>query len=122
MFPEARFILADSIRKKITVVNEVIRETRLTNCETRNMRLEDIHDKADFVVSRAVAEISQLYGWTRKNIVPGGKNALKNGLLALKGGDLSSEISFDKIGKIYDLKDYYDEPFFESKKLVYVPA
>jgi 16S rRNA (guanine527-N7)-methyltransferase len=122
LYPEVHFILTDSIRKKIHVVNEIIRETGLTNCETRNLRLEDLKDKADFIVSRAVAEVPLLWGWTRKNIIPGGIHNLKNGLLAFKGGDLSRETA--DIGanvRIFNLIDYFPEPFFETKKLVYIP-
>jgi 16S rRNA (guanine527-N7)-methyltransferase len=121
MFPESQFILTDSITKKITVVNEIIKETGLTNCITRNVRVEDLKDKADFVVCRAVALIPQLYRWVSGNIVPGGENSLKNGLLALKGGDLTSELnSLDKPVFIYNLSDYFSEPYFETKKLVHV--
>jgi 16S rRNA (guanine527-N7)-methyltransferase len=122
MFPGSRFILVDSIAKKIKVVDAVIRELQLTNCETRNLRLEDLHDKADFVVSRAVTEIPRLYGWVKKNLIPGGSHELKNGLITLKGGDLSEELKpMGNRYKIYDLSDYFSEPFFETKKMVYIP-
>src|SRR3989304_3408053 len=91
-FPDVHFILVDSITKKIRIVETVIRETGLDNCEIRNVRLEDLNDKADFVVCRAVAEIPILFGWVKKNIIPGGVNTLKNGLFALKGGNLEEEI------------------------------
>ena len=121
LFPEAHFILADSIKKKINVVDAVIAGTGLLNCETRNVRLEALKDKADFVVCRAVAEIPQLYKWVNKNIVPGGNNGLSNGLLALKGGDLSEEMqNLKKRAIIYDLSDYFAEEYFQTKKLVYI--
>jgi 16S rRNA (guanine527-N7)-methyltransferase len=120
LFPEVHFILVDSIAKKIKVVDAVIAELHLTNCETRNLRLEALKDRADFVTCRAVAEIPQLLDWTRKNIVAGGKNTLKNGLLALKGGDLEQEIeSLGSGAHIYSLSDYFGEEFFQTKKLVH---
>lgn len=121
LFPDSSFILADSIKKKITVVEAIISETGLTNCSTRNMRLEDMMDQSDFVVCRAVTEIPRLFGWVKKNIRPGGVHPLKNGLLALKGGDLSSELApMGKHVKVFDISDYFDEPYFETKKLVYL--
>jgi 16S rRNA (guanine527-N7)-methyltransferase len=122
LFPGCHFILVDSIAKKIKVVDAIIRELQLANCEARNLRLEDLHDKADFVVSRAVTEIPKLFGWVKKNIVPGGSQTLKNGLLTLKGGDLTEELKPMGNGcKIYNLSEYFSESFFETKKLVYVP-
>jgi 16S rRNA (guanine527-N7)-methyltransferase len=123
LFPRTRFVLTDSISKKIRVVETIIKETGLNNCTTRNMRLEDLKDHADFVVCRAVAEIPELYGWIRKNVVCGGSHLLKNGLLALKGGDLTGELkSMGKEVQVFDLKDHFAEPFFETKKLVHVPC
>jgi 16S rRNA (guanine527-N7)-methyltransferase len=122
LFPDVHFILVDSIAKKIRVVETVIRETGLDNCEARNLRLENINDKADFVVCRAVAEIPVLFGWVKKNINPGGENTLKNGLLALKGGNLEDELRPMGPGvNIFNLGSYFSEGFFETKKLVYVP-
>jgi len=122
LFPETRFILADSIRKKIQVVEEITGALGLSNCETRNIRLEDLKDIADFVVCRAVTEIPVLYKWTRKNIRPGGNHSLKNGLLALKGGDLTKELgALSGIAQVFDLRRYFSEPFFETKRLVYIP-
>jgi 16S rRNA (guanine527-N7)-methyltransferase len=121
LFPDVHFTLVDSIAKKIKVVDAIIAELKLENCETRNLRLEQLHDKADFVTCRAVAEIPVLLGWVRKNIRPGGSNTLKNGLLALKGGDLEAEIkSLGTRAHIYNLNDYFQDEFFVTKKLVYV--
>lgn len=123
LFPETKFFLVDSIAKKTRVVETVIRETGLENCMAVNSRVENISRKADFVVCRAVTEIPRLYGWVRRNLVPGGQHELKNGLLALKGGDLETELKPMGPGvKVFDLKGYFEEPFFETKKLVYVPA
>jgi 16S rRNA (guanine527-N7)-methyltransferase len=121
LFPDVNFILADSITKKITVVKAIIAETGLTNCETRNVRLEELGEKSDFVVCRAVTEIPQLYKWVKKNIIPGGSNSIKNGLLALKGGDLTEELKhLKRPSTIYNLADHFSEEFFETKKVVYV--
>lgn len=120
LFPESHFILVDSTAKKIRVVDAIVKEINLANCETRNMRLEVLKDRADFVTCRALAEIPVILGWMRKNILPGGKNTLKNGLLALKGGDLEEEIKTLGPGTcIYNLGDFYREEFFQTKKMVY---
>jgi 16S rRNA (guanine527-N7)-methyltransferase len=80
-------------------------------------------DNADFIVCRAVAEIPKLFGMVRKSIIPGGIHTLKNGLLALKGGELDAELKPMGPGaKVFDLRDYFEEPFFETKKLVHIPA
>ncbi|HLO60697.1 MAG TPA: 16S rRNA (guanine(527)-N(7))-methyltransferase RsmG [Bacteroidales bacterium] len=123
LFPGCRFVLADSIKKKITVVNEIIRETGIKNCETRNMRLEEVKDKVDFVVCRAVTALPELLKLVRKNITAGGQNILKNGLLALKGGELEEELRpVKERSVVYKLSDYFEEPFFETKRMVYIPS
>jgi len=121
LFPQAHFTLVDSIGKKIKVVDAIIGTLKLDNCETRNLRLEQLHEKADFVTCRAVAEIPVLLDWVGKNIRPGGSNTLKNGLLALKGGDLDAETkSLGTRARIYNLHDYIGDDYFVTKKLVYV--
>ena len=123
LFPEVQFVLVDSIAKKIRVVETIIRETGLDNCVAINTRLEALTNQADFVVCRAVTEIPRLFGWVRKNIIPGGRHELKNGLLALKGGDLESELrTLVKDVHVFNLKDYFEEEYFETKKLVYLPV
>jgi 16S rRNA (guanine527-N7)-methyltransferase len=120
-FPQVNFILADSIAKKIKVVDAVIKELGLTNCETRAERVERLPILVDFVVVRAVTDISTLLKWTSKQIKPGGTHILKNGLLALKGGELESELSKIKTATIiFNLTDYIREPYYETKKLVHV--
>ncbi|MBN1144686.1 MAG: 16S rRNA (guanine(527)-N(7))-methyltransferase RsmG [Bacteroidales bacterium] len=121
LFPEVQFILVDSIAKKIRVVDAIRSEIELANVDARNLRLEELTTQADFVVCRAVAEIAILFGWVKKNIRAGGFNTLKNGLLALKGGDLSAELSVIKNARVFNLSDYFAEPYFETKKLVYLP-
>ena len=120
-FPQVKFILADSIAKKIKVVEAVIRELGLTNCETRTERVEKLSFPIDFVVVRAVTEIVTLLKWTSKNIIPGGIHTLKNGLIALKGGELDNELDAIKTAAtVFNLRDYFTEPFFETKKVVHV--
>ncbi len=122
LFPEVRFTLVDSIAKKIRVVDAICSEIELANVGTRNLRLEELTLQADFVVCRAVTEISTLFGWVKKNIRPGGGNTLENGLLALKGGDLTTELNaLGKKAQVFHLGDYFTEPFFETKKLVFLP-
>jgi 16S rRNA (guanine527-N7)-methyltransferase len=121
LFPDVQFMLVDSIAKKTRVVETIAREISLSNCTVKNMRLETLVDRADFVVCRAVAEIPTLYGWVKKNIISGGNHSLKNGLFALKGGYLTHELKpMGKQVQVFNLSDYFDEPFFETKKVVYV--
>jgi 16S rRNA (guanine527-N7)-methyltransferase len=122
LYPEVHFILADSIAKKIRVAEIISHEIGLTNCEVRNIRVEEMKDKADFVLCRAVTTIPKLFGWVEKNMTPGGIHGLPNGMLALKGGDLEEELApLGSCVEIYSLSDYFSEPYFETKKLVYVP-
>jgi 16S rRNA (guanine527-N7)-methyltransferase len=121
LFPEVQFTLVDSIAKKIRVVDAIRSEIELTNVDARNLRLEELTTQADFVVCRAVAEIATLFGWVKKNIRTGKFNTLENGLLALKGGDLTAELNTMKNARVFNLSDYFAEPFFETKKLVYLP-
>jgi 16S rRNA (guanine527-N7)-methyltransferase len=123
LFPESHFILVDSIAKKVRVTDAIIRETGLMNSTAKNLRLEDLRDKADFVVCRAVTDLPRLFGWVSKNIIPGGTHDLPNGLLALKGGDLEEELLAMGFGvKVFNLKDYFSEEYFETKKVVHIPA
>ncbi len=123
LFPEVEFILVDSISKKIKVVEAIAQTLRLKNCHTVVNRVEKLIIKADFVVSRAVTDMSVLYSWVRHIIEPGGNNLLPNGLLCLKGGDLDKELKgLAREVKIYELGHYFDEPFFLTKKLLYLPV
>jgi 16S rRNA (guanine527-N7)-methyltransferase len=122
LFPESQFILVDSIAKKIRVTDTIIKETGLLNCTAKNLRLEDLRNKADFVVCRAVTDIPRLFGWVSKNITSGGTNDLTNGLLALKGGDLDQELLSMGFGvKVFNIRDFFSEEYFETKKVVYIP-
>ena len=121
-FPEQEFVMIDSIGKKIKVVNEVAQAISLTNVEAIHRRIQDENRKFDFVVSRAVMSMTELVKLVRKNINPTQKNALNNGLICLKGGDLTDELKpFKKIAETFSLTDYFSESFFETKKLVYLP-
>lgn len=122
LFPECRFHLIDSIGKKIKVVNEVIHAIGLQNVSAGQTRVEQLNGKYDFVVSRAVTTLPEFVGWVRKNISPVQQNAVPNGIIYLKGGNLEGEIRpFRKTAFVQNLSDYFDEEFFETKKLVHVP-
>lgn len=121
-FPNLKFVLIDSIGKKIKVVNEVASAISLSNVEAIHRRVQDEKRKYDFVVSRAVMSLSELEKLVRKNISPTQKNALPNGLICLKGGDLENEIKpFRKKVDVFPLAQYFKESFFETKKIVYLP-
>ncbi|MFA5463430.1 MAG: 16S rRNA (guanine(527)-N(7))-methyltransferase RsmG [Dysgonamonadaceae bacterium] len=121
-FPNSKFVLIDSIGKKIKVVNEVASAISLSNVEAIHRRVQSEKRKYDFVVSRAVMSLAELEKLVRKNISPTQKNALPNGLICLKGGDLENEIKpFRKKVDVYPLSKYFKESFFETKKIVYLP-
>ena len=123
LFPECNFHLVDSIGKKITVVREVAKALGLTNVRAEQIRAEQLVDKYDFVVSRAVTDINVFVPWVRKNIIRKGNNGLPNGFLFLKGGDLTEELAaFKKEVVIDELKSFFKEEFFETKKVVYLSA
>jgi 16S rRNA (guanine527-N7)-methyltransferase len=121
MMPEVEFVLVDSIGKKINVVNEISSALGLSNITAYHARAESIKGKFDFVVSRAVADISLLVQWSQGKIATTHKNAIPNGLICLKGGDLKEELKpFKKINEVYELSSWFKEEFFETKKLVYL--
>jgi 16S rRNA (guanine527-N7)-methyltransferase len=122
LFPDTHFHLVDSIGKKITVVNEVIKGAGLTNVKGEQVRAEQIKRKYDFVVSRAVTRMREFYGWVNDKIKPQSSHDLDNGILYLKGGDLDEEMNdLKRPYSTYDLTEFFDEPFFETKKVVYMP-
>ena len=122
LFPEAQFHLVDSIGKKIRVVQEIALALNLTNVKAEQIRAEKLDDSYEFVVSRAVTRLAPFVGWVQKNINRNSFHSLRNGILYLKGGDLSEELSeVSQKTKIYELSDYFTEDFFETKKVVYVP-
>lgn len=121
MFPEADFHLVDSVGKKIKVVKEIAESLKLTNVSTSQNRAEDITGKYDFIVSRAVTSLPEFSGWVRKNIAKHSINPLHNGILYLKGGDLTEEIRDSRSKyQIYRLDHYFEEPFFATKSLVHL--
>lgn len=123
LFPKVRFVLLDSIGKKIKVAASVAQAIGLTNVETIHSRVEDEKRKFHFVVSRAVMPLPELVKKTKKNISDEQINALPNGILCLKGGDLTEEIRpFRRLIDEVPLSDYFSDPFFETKKLLYLPV
>ncbi len=121
LFPEVRFYLVDSIGKKITVVNEVVKGIGLTNVSAEKNRAEDLNMKVDFVVSRAVAPIKDIVHWTSKLIKKGGNNDLQNGWILLKGGDLAQEIKDSgRSADEFEISNWFKDEFFETKKIVYI--
>lgn len=121
MFPETQFHLVDSIGKKVKVATEIASAIGLKNVTTRHCRAEEEKAEFDFVVSRAVMPLTDLLKIIRKNISRNQQNALPNGLICLKGGELANEVMPVKNQtEIYDLKNYFEEEFFETKKVVYV--
>lgn len=120
-FPEVQFTMADSIGKKIMVVNDLIDKLELSNAKGVHTRAEQLKDKYDFVTNRAVAPVTELLKWSQNLISQKHRNTLPNGLLCLKGGDLKEELKpFKKYSILYPIKDYYKEEFFETKYVVYV--
>lgn len=121
LFPDTHFHLVDSIGKKVKVATEIAQAIGLKNVTTRHCRAEEEKQQFDFVVSRAVMPLTDLLKIVRKNIRKEQHNALPNGLICLKGGELDREVMPVKHQTlIYDLKDYFEEEFFETKKVVYV--
>ncbi len=121
MFPECQFHLVDSIGKKLKVVDEVVEGLGLTNVKTSHCRVEDVKEQYDFIVSRAVAVMPTFVHWIKGKIAKKQNHNLKNGILYLKGGDLSEELKDYKTATIYDLKAYFSEEFYDTKKVVHLP-
>ncbi|WP_053990221.1 16S rRNA (guanine(527)-N(7))-methyltransferase RsmG [Mangrovimonas sp. TPBH4] len=121
MFPETKFHLVDSIAKKLKVVNEVVEGLGITNVKTTHSRVEEIDEQFDFIVSRAVAIMPTFVHWVKGKIAKAQNHELKNGILYLKGGDLSEELESYKTATIYNLSEFYKEDFFETKKVVHLP-
>ena len=123
MFPECSFYLIDSIGKKVRVAQAVADALGLENVTAAHRNVIEEKGKFDFVVSRAVMNLSELFRLVRKNVRPGGSNALPNGLICLKGGDLGEELSpLRKTAVAWPLSGYFQEEFFETKSAVYVPC
>ena len=120
MFPDVQFISADSIGKKITVVKGVCEGAGIKNIDARNVRVEQIPEQFDYVVSRAVTEMPTFIKWSWGKIERGQRGTLPNGILYLKGGDLTEELAATKMQwRQYNISDFFEEDFFETKKVVY---
>jgi 16S rRNA (guanine527-N7)-methyltransferase len=122
LFPETEFHLVDSIGKKIKVVTEVAAALGLKNVKASHLRAEQVSDKYDFVVSRAVTRLIDFYPWIKDKFNKDSKNAIANGILYLKGGELAEEIKESRLkAELYPLSAYFEEEFFETKFVVYIP-
>ncbi len=120
MFPESNFLLVDGTGKKIKVVTGISCALKLQNVIARQQRAEEVKERFHFIVSRAVTEFPIFYNWVREKFMKDNFNDLPNGILYLKGGDLKEEFGrFYNEAKFYDLKDFFEEEFFETKKVVY---
>jgi len=121
LFPKCEFFLVDSIGKKIKVATEVSTAIGLKNISFQHSRAEEVKEKFDFVISRAVMALPDLVKIIRKNISPVQHNALPNGLICLKGGNLEGEMKpFRKVAEADDLSTFFEEEYFKTKKIVYV--
>ena len=120
LFPNVEFLLVDSIGKKIKVVNEVANSIGLKNLRAEHKRAEQVNGQFDFVVSRAVTRMKVFQQWVRKRISTKQRNILFNGILYLKGGDLTEELKGIKSVELYNIPDFFEENFFETKKVVYI--
>lgn len=121
LFPETRFYLIDVIAKKIKVVNEVAAALGLQNVKAEQMRAENVKGDFDFIVSRAVTNMPDFVLWIKDKIKKQQKHELKNGILYLKGGDLTEELKDFPKATLYNLSDHFSEEFFETKKVVHLP-
>lgn len=124
LFPETSFHLVDSIGKKIKVVQEVAQALGLKNVQASHMRAEEVLGSVDFVISRAVTQLKDFYPWVRTKLRKGGKNTLANGVLYLKGGDLTEELAAAKLKGIqqFSIANFFSEDFFLTKYVVYFEA
>lgn len=122
LFPETQFHLVDSIGKKIKVVKEIASALGLENLQADHLRAEQVKEKFNFIVSRAVTRLGEFYPWIQGKFKTDSINAIPNGILYLKGGDLAEEIAESKLkAELYPLSAYFEEDFFETKYVVYVP-
>ncbi|WP_264552207.1 16S rRNA (guanine(527)-N(7))-methyltransferase RsmG [Flavobacterium sp. N2038] len=121
LFPETRFYLIDVIAKKIKVVQGVVDALELKNVKAEQKRAELVKGDFDFIVSRAVTNMPDFVSWIKDKIKKQHKHTLKNGILYLKGGDLSEELNSFPSATLYDLAEIFDDEFFETKKVVHLP-
>ena len=121
LFPNCQFHLVDSINKKLNVVREVMAGLELENVKVTHTRVEEINETYDFIISRAVAAMPTFVHWVKGKIAKAQNNDLKNGILYLKGGDLTEELQDYQTTTIYNISDFFKEDFFETKKVVHLP-
>ena len=121
LFPECEFHLVDSINKKLNVVREVVAGLELQNVKVTHSRVEEIKETYDFIISRAVAAMPTFVHWIKGKVSKTQQNELKNGIIYLKGGDLTEELQDYKTTTIYNISDYFEEDFFDTKKIVHLP-
>jgi 16S rRNA (guanine527-N7)-methyltransferase len=121
LFPETRFYLIDVIQKKINVVKAVADALELKNVKAEQMRAENVKGDFDFIVSRAVTNMPDFVSWIKDKIKKQQKHQLKNGILYLKGGDLTEELAGFPNAKEYNISDFFEDEFFETKKVVHLP-
>ena len=121
LFPEVEFTLIDGIGKKILAVNSIIKDLKINNAKGINIRAEDLSEKNDFIVARAVGSLDKFYPLIQKNISSNSFNDINNGLIYLKGGDLSYELRQIKHYREILISDYFSEAFFKDKKIIYIP-
>jgi 16S rRNA (guanine527-N7)-methyltransferase len=122
LFPNCQFHLVDSINKKLKVVDAVCEAIELTNVKTTHSRVEAIDDTFDFIVSRAVTAMPEFTKWVKGKIAKRQINTMKNGILYLKGGDLTEELKQYTNVKAFLLSNYFEDPFFDTKKVIYLPV
>lgn len=121
LFPECQFHLVDSINKKLNVVREVVAGCDLQNVKVTHTRVEEIKETYDFIISRAVAAMPTFVHWVKGRIAKDNNHELRNGILYLKGGDLTEELKDYRTTTIYNIPDFFEEAFFETKKVVHLP-
>ncbi|WP_413511613.1 16S rRNA (guanine(527)-N(7))-methyltransferase RsmG [Myroides odoratus] len=121
LYPETQFYLIDILAKKILVVNEVVQALGLKNVVAEQKRAENVEEKFDFIVSRAVTNMPEFVKWIRHRTKKENKNEFENGVLYLKGGDLTEELQVFPRAVQFDLSHIFDNEFFETKKVVYLP-
>lgn len=122
MFPNSRFTLIDSIGKKIKVVSDVLEKLSLDNAKAQQIRAEQLQGEYDFIVSRAVTTLSEFVPWVKDKVSPTQYHSMRNGILYLKGGDLDNELApFRKKVRTWDISDFFEEEYFQTKKVIYLP-
>lgn len=121
LFPDTNFYLIDSIQKKIRVVEAIAKAIDLNNLKASHLRAEEVEGQFDFVVSRAVTKMPRFVGWVKNKISTSQQHELANGILALKGGDLTAELLNYPNAKVYPLERYFHEQFFATKAVVHLP-